>query len=131
MELAIQRKPIQGIDGQDKIHQTIKHKDIGHIAYILSAKLYSDPVLAVVREYICNGTDAHVECGKKDLPVRVHAPTELEPYFSVRDFGKGITFDSGGVSLKNKPLIDGCPTKLCGMPRASRTFENPSCMFLP
>ena len=92
MQLSTNRKEVQGVDGDQKIVQTIKAKDVGHIAYILSDKLYSDKPLAVVREYVCNATDAHAEAGISD-PIQITPPTHISPNFSVRDFGKGITFD--------------------------------------
>ena len=57
---------------------------------ILSSGVYSDKIMAVVREIICNARDAQVVCGE-DRPVEVHLPNTLEPYFHVRDFGTGIS----------------------------------------
>jgi hypothetical protein len=53
---------------------------------LLSAGLYSDIPLAVVREVICNAQDAHIAAGI-ERPIEVKL-TEAE--FSVRDFGAGI-----------------------------------------
>lgn len=58
---------------------------------ILSDQLYSDKIGAVVRELSCNAFDAHVDGGKKDVPFRVHLPNTLEPWFSVRDWGIGLS----------------------------------------
>lgn len=58
---------------------------------VLSSGLYSDKVRAVVRELSCNAYDSHVAAGKKDVPFNVHLPTQIEPWFSVRDFGTGMT----------------------------------------
>ena len=60
---------------------------------ILSDQLYSDKILAVVRELACNAFDAHVDAGKKDVPFRVHMPNTLEPWFAVRDWGIGLSDD--------------------------------------
>lgn len=58
---------------------------------VLSQRLYSDKVMAVVREIACNAYDAHVEAGNAHVPLRVHMPSTYEPYFSIRDFGTGMT----------------------------------------
>lgn len=69
----------------------ISNKDSAHIVSILRDKLYSNKVLAVVREYCTNAQDAHVEAGKKDVPIRVTLPGALDPTFRVRDFGPGLS----------------------------------------
>ena len=58
---------------------------------ILSKGLYTDPILAVIRELSCNAYDAMVEAGKGDVPFTIHLPTKLEPYFSVKDKGIGLS----------------------------------------
>lgn len=57
---------------------------------ILSSKIYANKILAPIRELSTNAYDAHVECGKKEIPFEVHVPSSKEKYFSVRDFGKGL-----------------------------------------
>jgi hypothetical protein len=69
----------------------ISEKDSVHIINILRDKLYSNKVLAVVREYSTNAQDAHADAGKKTLPIRVTIPTGLDPVFRVRDFGDGLS----------------------------------------
>ncbi|NND88965.1 MAG: hypothetical protein HKM28_06945, partial [Flavobacteriaceae bacterium] len=54
---------------------------------ILSDSLYKSPHLACVRELVCNAWDSQVKKGNTDVPIEVHAPTNLEPYFEVNDFG--------------------------------------------
>ena len=61
---------------------------------ILSDGLYSNKIKAVIRELSCNAIDAHVEAGKKELPIEIHLPNLLEPYFSVRDYGIGMSQDT-------------------------------------
>ena len=53
--------------------------------------MYSDPVLAVIRELISNALDSHIGAGTTDTPIKLHLPTELEPHFSVRDYGTSMT----------------------------------------
>lgn len=59
---------------------------------ILSDGLYSDKIRAVIRELSCNAYDAHVAAGNSD-PFEVHLPNTLEPHFSVKDFGTGLSHD--------------------------------------
>lgn len=70
---------------------SISSQDAPHIMRILRDTLYSDKILAVIREYSSNAWDAHVAAGKKDLPIKVKMPTRLEPTFSIRDYGHGLS----------------------------------------
>lgn len=60
---------------------------------ILSSTLYTDQILAVVREVLCNAWDIHIETGRTDIPVEV---TLDENYVIFRDFGTGISDDDMG-----------------------------------
>jgi len=77
-------------DGSIKDHQ-YGIGDVGLVLEILRNKLYKDPILAVVREYVTNARDAHVEVGKADVPVVVHLPSYDSMYFKVQDFGPGLS----------------------------------------
>ena len=57
---------------------------------ILSSNIYTHKVRAVIREISCNAVDSHTAAGNPD-PIKVHLPTKLEPHFSVRDFGTGLS----------------------------------------
>jgi hypothetical protein len=57
---------------------------------ILSSNIYQNKVRAVVREISCNAVDAHTAANNPN-PIKVHLPTALEPHFSVRDFGIGLS----------------------------------------
>ena len=59
---------------------------------ILSSGLYANKIRAIIRELSCNALDSHTAAGT-DQPFEVHLPTTLEPYFSIRDFGTGLTHD--------------------------------------
>lgn len=61
---------------------------------ILSDGLYSNKIRAVIRELACNAVDSHVGAGKAKEPFEVHLPSMLEPWFSVRDFGVGLSGDA-------------------------------------
>ena len=56
-------------------------------------RVYSDKVLAAIREYLSNAWDAHREAGKGDVPCEVQIPTEDDPTFRVRDFGPSMTVE--------------------------------------
>lgn len=60
---------------------------------ILSDGLYSDKITAIIRELSCNAYDSHVAAGKPDMPFEIHLPTPDENWFSVTDFGTGISDD--------------------------------------
>jgi hypothetical protein len=60
---------------------------------ILSDGLYSDKVKAVVRELSSNAWDAHIQAGTTDTPFLVHLPNDIEPWFSIRDYGIGLAHD--------------------------------------
>lgn len=64
-----------------------------HIMSILRDTLYSDKVLAVLREYAANAWDANRTAGRGDKPIRVTLPTDLEPTLKIRDFGPGLSED--------------------------------------
>ena len=61
---------------------------------ILRSNIYSDKMLAVVREYSTNGWDGHILAGTPDRPLKVTLPTSLAPVFKVRDFGVGLSEES-------------------------------------
>lgn len=57
---------------------------------IFSSNVYTDKVSAVIREICCNAWDSHVEAGH-EKPFLIHLPTKFEQWFSVRDYGTGIS----------------------------------------
>ena len=60
---------------------------------ILSSGLYANKIRAVVRELSCNATDSHVAAGRASTPFDVHLPNALEPHFSIRDYGTGLSHE--------------------------------------
>ena len=58
---------------------------------ILSSGLYANKIRAIVRELSCNAVDSHTAAGKQDTPFDVHLPNQLDPTFSIRDYGTGLT----------------------------------------
>ena len=76
---------------QKSVSFGIKQSGIHHVLGILRDQLYSDKVLAVIREYSTNAVDAHIEAECADRSIEVTFPTMLKPVFKVRDFGDGLT----------------------------------------
>lgn len=58
---------------------------------ILSDGLYSDKIVAVIRELSCNAYDSHVSANKANVPFDVGLPTINNPTFYVQDYGIGIS----------------------------------------
>lgn len=58
---------------------------------VLSDTMYQDKVGSMVRELSCNAMDAHIEAGTPDLPFDIHLPDSIEPWFSVKDTGVGMS----------------------------------------
>ena len=85
---------------------------IGDVAFILDLfadKIYTHKERAVIRELACNAHDSHIVAGTEDVPFKVHLPTALEPWFSIRDYGTGLededianVYGAIGVSTKRE-----------------------------
>ena len=71
----------------------ISRADEAHIMTILRDTLYSDKVLAVLREYGSNAWDANREAGKEKTPIKVTLPTLMDPTLTIQDFGLGMSQD--------------------------------------
>jgi hypothetical protein len=72
----------------EQVAMTIDAASLKHLMTVLS-KLYSDPELAVVREYATNAWDSHVEAGIS-IPIEVTTPGPLAPFYTIRDYGVGM-----------------------------------------
>jgi len=57
---------------------------------MLSKNVYTDIIAAPIRELSTNAIDACIAANKKPK-FDVHLPTMLEPTFSVRDYGNGLS----------------------------------------
>ena len=75
---------------KDSVSFGIKQDGLAHIFSVLRNQLYSDKILAVIREYTCNGVDAHTEAGKPNEPIVVTLPSRWDTTFKCRDFGLGL-----------------------------------------
>jgi hypothetical protein len=69
----------------------ISQKNSGWIMRILRDSIYSDKLLAVLREYGANAWDAHRMVGKSDVPIQVTLPTDTDRILRIRDFGPGLS----------------------------------------
>ena len=69
----------------------IKDSGLAHIFNVLRNQLYSDKILAVIREYSANAIDAHAELGNESTPIKVTLPNKLNLKLKIRDFGRGLT----------------------------------------
>lgn len=69
----------------------IKASGWAHLSTILRDSLYSDKILAPIREYSTNAMDAHVEAGKPTRPILVKLPNLIVSTFVVRDYGVGMS----------------------------------------
>lgn len=72
----------------ERVAMTLDMTALPHLISVLT-DLYSDPELAVIREYSTNALDSHVEAGTQ-RPIEVTLPTALSPFFRVRDYGVGL-----------------------------------------
>lgn len=89
-----------------KLHNTVQNEailsNVGEIGEfrirnsakafnILSSGLYANKIRAIIRELSCNAVDSHTAAGKADTPFDVHLPNAIEPWFSIRDYGTGLS----------------------------------------
>jgi len=71
----------------------LSEKDSSHLMTVLRDTIYSDKVLAVLREYGANAWDAHRMVGKNDVPIQVILPTWEDPVLKIIDFGPGLSHE--------------------------------------
>lgn len=93
----------------------IEESDLSHIMGILRSQIYSDKLLAVIREYSTNAVDANIEAGK-NIPINVQLPSIGDPTLSFRDYGYGLTDEEvcqlyvkyGASTKRNSNDYTGC-----------------------
>lgn len=93
----------------------IEESDLSHIMGILRSQIYSDKLLAVIREYSTNAVDANIEAGK-DASINVQLPSLNDPTLSFRDYGYGLTDEEvcqlyvkyGASTKRNSNDYTGC-----------------------
>lgn len=62
-----------------------------HVFEMLRNGIYSNPIRAVVREYLCNAIDACVEVGGSSKDVIIVLPSRLDTTFKIIDNGVGLS----------------------------------------
>lgn len=87
------RDVLKGNIGQET---TFSIKATSKAFQILSSGLYSNKILAIIRELSCNAYDAHVAAKNASTPIEIFLPTYLKPVFSVKDYGIGL--DHEGIT---------------------------------
>jgi len=75
----------------EKIAMGIDPKSLAFIQTVLT-DLYSDPELAVVREYSTNAADSHREAGHTE-PIEIKLPNSMDNTLRVRDRGVGLSIE--------------------------------------
>jgi hypothetical protein len=81
-----------GVEGSASFE--ISMDNAAHIMTILRDTLYSDKVLAVLREYGANAWDANRDAGRSKVPITVTLPTFGDPTLKIRDNGPGLTMEA-------------------------------------
>ena len=76
----------------------ISEENAAHVMGVLRDAIYSDKVLAVLREYGANAQDSHRDPaappGSRERPIEVRLPTLGDPTLSISDFGPGLPHES-------------------------------------
>lgn len=78
--------------GGERVAMQIAPKATVHLMSLLT-DLYSNPVLACIREYSTNAFDSHLDAGQA-RPIEVRTPNGYSPYFTVKDYGVGMDADT-------------------------------------
>ena len=68
-----------GVIAQSGFSLSDNPADQAHIVMILRDRLYTNKILAVLREYSANAWDAHIDGGCPDKPIKVVLPTSRLP----------------------------------------------------
>ena len=76
----------------ETVKMSIDASAVDHLMSNLT-NLYSDPSMAILREYSSNAIDSHVRA-KKSAPILITTPTRENDYkLTVQDFGVGMSKD--------------------------------------
>jgi hypothetical protein len=93
------------------------------VFHALSSGQYQNKIGSVVREISCNAYDSHVDNGNVDEPFEIHLPDAFEPYWSVRDYGTGLTPEIIDTVYRNYFVStkDDCNNKIGAFGLGSKT----------
>ena len=92
MKMTTTENTVESSETFKEVSFGIKESGMAHILGILRSKLYSNKVLAVIREYACNAQDEHAKKNSKK-PIHITLPNAMDANFKVRDFGPGLSMD--------------------------------------
>lgn len=81
----------EGSLGGNEHKMMFDENSVAHLMSVLT-DLYSDPELAVIREYSTNGLDSQIAAGVS-RPIEITTPNPLSPFFKVKDYGLGMDAD--------------------------------------
>lgn len=73
--------------------QNMGISDSAEFFHILSSSLYQNQRLAVIREVLCNGWDAHIDSGREAMPLKI---TLDDTNLIIQDSGPGISPEDFG-----------------------------------
>lgn len=90
MQLQAQQNKVVNRGVQEKYYYKVANTP--KVMQMLGDMLYSDKVLAPIRELTTNAIDSHVVAGTTDKPIKYKLPSRFDetPTFTIRDFGEGI-----------------------------------------
>lgn len=93
MKLKLSASPLIASENMSSSVMGIDSSGLDQACYFLRDKIYSNKILAVVREYVCNARDEHVKYNI-DQPVDfgIRMSGENAEFF-VRDYAKGLSED--------------------------------------
>lgn len=80
----------RGSLGGERVAMEFDQNSIAHIMSVLT-DLYSDPELAVLREYSTNAADSHIAAGQT-RPIEITLPGD-DMLLKIKDFGLGLSVD--------------------------------------
>jgi hypothetical protein len=96
------------IQSQNLVSHDFGAKLDGKFFKMITESQYENKIGSPVRELSCNALDSHNSVGKGNIPFEIHLPSVYEPWFSVRDFGSGMsdefvqtTYTTFGASTKD------------------------------
>ncbi len=75
----------------EEMSYSIKMENLPILFDIVRNQLYSDGLAAIIREYSQNSRGSHIAAGKPNLPIEITLPSQLNSFFSARDFGVGMS----------------------------------------
>ena len=89
MKLKVSSNPVHVVGGEKRTSVSIAAN--GKAFKALTDNLYQNKIGSIVREISANAIDAQNQAGNGEIPFQIHLPDTFEPWFSVRDFGIGLS----------------------------------------